>query len=645
MTLLQIGPAPVGAESRVPPGAPLRVLFVCMPWASLDMPSLALSTLTPLVREHRGVESVDVLYGNLRWADHVLRESGGSVGEEDFGRIVRGDFIGVGEWVFSSALRSAQSPLPAPETTPFHRLASARGAELEGPSRMYRMAPGFVRALAEEIAGQEYDVVGLTTTFDQNIPSLALAGALKDLRPELVTVLGGANCDGPQGGALHEAYDFLDHVVRGEAELVLPQLLDVLSQEAAGLGEGERAARLGAISGLCWRTADGAPRANALAAGMVPMERVPTPDFSAYFDAFGRTESVRDTVPKVQIEGGRGCWWGEKHHCTFCGLNGTLMAFRSKPAERVLTEIRQVVTDHRVLDVIFSDNIIDMQYLTSLLPQVGELGWDLRMFFEVKSNLTYRQLLKMADGGVTQIQPGIENLSTRVLGLMRKGVTGWQNVRLLRDCRTLAIYPSWNVLYGFPGETWEDYASIVEQTRHLAHLFPPDLSTRIRLTRFSPYFTTPELGLENSGPSELLASVYQLPRERLADMVYMFDSEPAGLGAEHGARLERAVEQWQEAHRGARLVAFEEGSDLRIVDERVRRAPREHLLAAGLAVEAYRDLLKGRTAEVLARRMQESGLQDAARRLPALLDRWEGDGLVYRDGEHLVALATGLEWS
>lgn len=118
MTLLQIGPAPVGAESRVPPGAPLRVLFVCMPWASLDMPSLALSTLTPLVREHRGVESVDVLYGNLRWADHVLRESGGSVGEEDFGRIVRGDFIGVGEWVFSSALRSAQSPLPAPETTP-----------------------------------------------------------------------------------------------------------------------------------------------------------------------------------------------------------------------------------------------------------------------------------------------------------------------------------------------------------------------------------------------------------------------------------------------------------------------------------------------------------------------------------------------
>ncbi|MFG3284430.1 RiPP maturation radical SAM C-methyltransferase [Streptomyces sp. NPDC048111] len=644
MTLLQIGPAPA-ASSHTGAHAPLRVLFVCMPWASLDMPSLALSTLTPLVRDHPDVTSVDLLYGNLRWADHVLRRTAGAVGEEDFARIVRGDFIGVGEWVFSAALASVTEPPADPETTPFHRLASAQGAQLRGPSRMYRLAPEFVRELAEEIAAKEYDVVGFTTTFDQNIPSLALAKAVKELRPDTVTVLGGANCDGPQGGALHASYPFLDHVVRGEAELVLPELLDALSAERAGLGGSERELRLGAIGGLCWRTADGAARVNDATGAMVPMERVPTPDFGAYFDAVERSEAMRGALPKVQIEGGRGCWWGEKHHCTFCGLNGTLMAFRSKPAERVLAEIQQVVADHRVLDVVFSDNIIDMDYLTSLLPKVGDLGWDLRMFFEVKSNLTYQQLLRMADGGVTQIQPGIENLSTRVLALMRKGVTGWQNIRLLRDCTTLAIYPSWNVLYGFPGETWADYAPVVEQSAHMAHLFPPDLSTRIRLTRFSPYFTTPALGLANSGPSRLLSTVYQLPEERLKDMVYMFDSEPAGLGAADGDRLDRAVRDWQQAHRGARLVAFEEDGALRIVDERVRRAPREHLLRDPLAVDAYRDLLKGRTDEVVKRRMTEAGHPDAARTLPGLVADWEREGLVYRDGDHLVALATGLGWS
>lgn len=28
-------------------------------------------------------------------------------------------------------------------------------------------------------------------------------------------------------------------------------------------------------------------------------------------------------------EASLGCWWGEKHHCTFCGLNGTTMKFRA----------------------------------------------------------------------------------------------------------------------------------------------------------------------------------------------------------------------------------------------------------------------------------------------------------------------------
>ena len=35
-------------------------------------------------------------------------------------------------------------------------------------------------------------------------------------------------------------------------------------------------------------------------------------------------------------ETARGCWWGERQHCTFCGLNGATMAFRSKTPERVL---------------------------------------------------------------------------------------------------------------------------------------------------------------------------------------------------------------------------------------------------------------------------------------------------------------------
>ncbi len=622
--------APVSVEPR-------RVLLVCMPWASVDMPSLALSTLEPLVRRHPGVEAVDVLYANLRWVDHVERQTNGRIGEREHNKIARGDFIGTGEWVFSAALYD-ETP---PQDTPFFQQASDQGADLVAPTEMYGLSRGFVRALAEEIVRGGYHVIGLTSTFDQNIPSLALATQLKRLDADLTTVLGGANCDGSQGHALHRSFGCLDYVVRGEAELVLPDLLDAITEQAAGH---DPTPRLRQISGLCWRDG-GRSAANPFSGGMVPIDRVPTPTFDAYFAGFHASTACRDVLPKICVEGGRGCWWGEKHHCTFCGLNGSLMTHRSKSPERMLTELKDAVRRHRALDVVFADNILDMSYLHTLMPGLGETGWDLRLFFEVKSNLGYRHLRTLADGGVTQIQPGVENLSSRVLGLMRKGVTGWQNIRLLRDCRSLAIFPSWNFLYGFPGETWDDYGSIVGQMAHLAHLFPPDAWTRIRLTRFSPYFDDAALGMVNEGPSGLLSSIYRLPREELADLVYVFDSAQAGLSQDEGEQLEKSLRDWEDAHPGARLVAVEQEGELRIVDERQQGIRREFVMSDPVETATYVDLLKGRTVEAVTRRLVSSGHDVTPERIGRMLDDWVEAGLVYRDGTHHVALATGMEWS
>ncbi|MGC4804658.1 RiPP maturation radical SAM C-methyltransferase [Micromonospora sp. DT233] len=623
----------------------LRVLLVCMPWASLDMPSLALSTIRPLADASPDVESVSVRYGNLEWADHVLAASAGRIDEQAYDKIARGDYVAMGEWIFSSAL---YGPEPA-EQTPFYRASAANGADptdLAHAVQMYGLAPDFVRQLAREVVADAPHVVGLTSTFDQNIPSIALAAEIKRLDPGITVILGGANCDGVQGEALHRNFPALDHVVRGEAELVFPKLLQALSGAHGGSGPGAdpvTATRLAAIPGLCWRTDDGTAVANRLGHTMVPMTKVPHPDFSDYFRAFHNCAAVREVLPKVQVEGGRGCWWGEKHHCTFCGLNGSLMTHRSKPAERVLAEISSAVQRHRVLDVVFADNILDMGYLKTLLPQLGELGWDLRMFFEVKSNLTYPQLQGLADSGVTQIQPGIENLSSRVLKLMRKGVSGWQNIRLLRDCRTLAIYPGWNLLYGFPGETEQDYDPLLRQLDNLTHLFPPERVGRIMLTRFSPYFDDPSLGMRNEGPSRLLSHVYRLPADELRDLVYIFDSADAGIPRDVAGALEEGVSRWQQSHPGARLVSLAEGDGLRIIDERRRGTSREHLLSDPVQVAAYRALLKGRSFRALLDQLRAAtGVTPSEDAVRQLLDDWLELGLVFREGDHHVALATGL---
>ena len=103
------------------------------------------------------------------------------------------------------------------------------------------------------------------------------------------------------------------------------------------------------------------------------------------------------------------------------------------------------------------DNIISHDYFRSLLPILKERALGVTFFYEIKSNLRRDQVQLLREAGVLAVQPGIESLSTHVLALMKKGVTGIQNMALLKWCREYGIEAAWNLLYGFPGETGEDY--------------------------------------------------------------------------------------------------------------------------------------------------------------------------------------------
>src|SRR5262249_18068031 len=95
----------------------------------------------------------------------------------------------------------------------------------------------------------------------------------------------------------------------------------------------------------------------------------------------------------------------------------------------------------------------------------------------------------MAQAGVTHMQPGLESLSSNVLRLMRKGIRAVQNVNLLRWSQYYEIRVSWNFLWGFPGETEQDYTEQAAVIPHLIHLQPPASANRIWLERFSPFFS------------------------------------------------------------------------------------------------------------------------------------------------------------
>ncbi|KZM69636.1 RiPP maturation radical SAM C-methyltransferase [Nocardia terpenica] len=601
----------------------MKILLVSMPWNLLEMPSLPVGTLRVVTQRCRDRHEVADAYLNLAWAEHLHDATDGHIGVPEYDYVANvGVWHGMGDWIFTPALYGA----PEWRRDRYEAYLQQRGVRPGASVEMAQHSGAFIESHAQRIADQGYDLVGFSSTFQQNVPSLALAKQLKRLRPETTIIMGGGNCDIPMGPAIHRNFPFIDYVLSGEAEQSFVDFLDHLSGWQS----------TSAVRGLSWRAADGVTVTNPPAPSPA-MHTVPAPDYSEWFARIGAS-AVRDSVrPKLVYEAARGCWWGEKHTCTFCGLNGLAMKFRSRPADQVMTHLHDLIALHRILDVVAVDNILDMEYLRTLLPRLAEQDWDLHFYYEVKANLREEDIGLLRRAGLVQIQPGIENLSSRVLSIMDKGVHATQNVKLLRDCEEHDLTVDWNYLYGFPGETEADYAIVLRQLPALAHLQPPGGSVRILLERYSPYFQRPELGFEHRRPAALYNHVYDLDQEQMSDVAYQFDTERCGIGIDYEHAVRAAIAAWQQAYPSSSLVARELPDRTLIVeDRRVGWPVRDIKLEPGPEAELFRYL---RTPHTVASAARATGL--APRVVDAVVDEWERQGLVFHEGGRVVSLPTG----
>ncbi len=602
----------------------MKVLLVTMPWHSLSYPSLALGILKNKAALQAPQVRVDECYASLRFAEYVFSlrpDPGWPVLYNTLSDTV---FSGIGDWIFSSALNETNSWNAAK----MERALRANDLDVEFANWLHGMTPHFIEKLATEIAAEAYDLVAFTTTFMQNAASIAAAREIKKRSPMTRIAMGGANCDAGQGVAMHRNFPWLDFVVRGEGERAFVQLLGALQNER----------EFASIDGLCWR--DGATTVVNRDTGLLPVSEIAEPDFRAYFDSLDASPLRQYIKPQLVLEAARGCWWGEKHHCTFCGLNGTGMKFRSKSPDAVWAEIANAVTLHKNLDVMMVDNIMDVRYFKTLLPMVEDSGWDLRLHYEVKANLSPDDVAALKRAKVEHIQPGIESLSSRVLTLMNKGVSGGQNIALLREGMNQNLTVSWNYLYGFPGETDEDYAVIIEQIPNLYHLQPPTGAQRLAVERFSPLFNDPELGVRRKTPASFYRHIYDLPEAELEDLVFLFDYPPVGLQNDVEKALKDAVAAWRRAHNDSTLHAYDLGGSLMIEDRRAGHEPRVVVFEEPFEVAGYELLMKSLSVAALRRLLEQRAIEVAPERLERWLAYLRDAGLVFVDGDRYTALAT-----
>lgn len=245
--------------------------------------------------------------------------------------------------------------------------------------------------------------------------------------------------------------------------------------------------------------------------------------------------------------------------------------YRAKSAGRVIGELREVTSSWPALHVHMADTVVPPAFLDGVVPELARTPLGARLFVEVRPGVTRRQLLDLARARAL-IQPGIESLSDHLLGLMRKGSHGLENIRLLKWCRALDLRVQWNLLYGVPGETQDDYDEMFALFPSIRFLPPPRFCQCISVDRDSPYFLEPEHhGIHELRPLAAYRYLYPFDEQVLSEIAYTFEYEcrPDARPADVGERLEREVAEWQRrAPLGDLRMGRLDGGRLTLIDRR-----------------------------------------------------------------------------
>ena len=550
--------------------APIDVLLVSMPFGPLLSPSLGLSLLQPQVAA-RGL-TCRCQYFTLGFGEVIGEKLYSKITSEN--RAMSRSFVG--EWIFSHALYDwdethdaryiAEVLLKPPAWLGRNTTRPPTRGEIRALHAARDAASAFIDACADRVVAAQPRMVGLTSVFQQHLASLALARRVKQRLPDTFIVMGGANCEATMGVETVRQFAWVDAVVSGEGDQVFAELAARVAakQPLDGIPGVITQASVAGAAGV-----GPAPTAPAV----TDLDGLPYPDFSDFFEQFERSKFGTEWQPSVFVETSRGCWWGERMHCTFCGLNGATMAFRSKSAPRALAELTHLATSHPGCDIQVVDNILDLKYFRTLLPDLAERKLNVSLFYETKSNLKKEQVRLLRDAGVLTIQPGIESFSDKVLKQMKKGVTGLQNIQLLKWCKELGVHPIWYLLIGFPRESPEDYFEMAALSARVCHLPRPSGVNMIRLDRFSPNFNEAgQLGFTKLRPLPFYEFLYDLPEPARHNLAYYFayDYKVPQDVARYADPLVRSVHAWKTTWKNAELVSVDLDDRLFLFDTRPR---------------------------------------------------------------------------
>lgn len=486
-------------------------------------------------------------------------------------------------------------------------------------------APSFIDFCVNSVDWSRFGLIGFSVVFQQTLASIALARALKQRYPSIPIVMGGASLEDDIADEIIRGCPEIDYLHCGDAEETFPEMVHRLY---AGRS-------LEGLKGVMWRDGDEIKYAGR-APNFTDMNSTPVPDFDEYFYARdeGKYEEFEDACEVlIPIETARGCWWGMKNHCTFCGLNRSGMEFRAKDADYVIEQLETLSRRYGILYFNAIDNIIAPEYIELLFKRLAEAKTDIQIHYEVRPSLTRAQLREMRKGGLFSIQPGIESLSTHILKLMRKHTTGMRNLELIKWCTYYDINNMYNILMRFPGETPEDYRAQTEVVSKIPHFQPPYAIVKARADRGSPMFSEPETqSISNLRPAACYDFIFPKHRFNLDRVSYYFDHHMDNtVDDEDYDDIIIGVTEWQQRwqENPRPFLRYRKSWSTIVIDDGRNGRPRTFTYSDGPAA-LYEYCVDARSRNDIASNLGDEGWVDNA-----LAEFLDNDLMIFLDGRYL----------
>jgi ribosomal peptide maturation radical SAM protein 1 len=421
-----------------------NVLLVSMPWAMLTAPPLGLSVLkASLVANDIPVRVCHLhlqLLRYLRGTTYALLANTWTIND----------------FVFSGALHPEISDDQLELLLPFcHRLIETSwkeyGYSVIQLADMFvtlrkDIIPKFLESCAEQVLDNSPTLVGFTCMYDQTFASLAMAKILKQKKPDLPIVFGGYAVHRNTGEAILADFPFVDGIVLGDGEDAICDLA------YASIIDNDFSKLKGVLT----------PYSNSSKVSLLfyDINKSPIPDFDDYFhdiEDLNRKDKVSILTTMLPAVTSKGCWWGSRNHCIFCGIDEESLVFRQRSPENAYTLLKEYSRKYNGVKVQLSDYILPTNFYTKLLPMLKRNNLGIQFAAEIKSNVSRKQICTLKDAGFIEIQPGIESFSTPCLKKMSKGVSAIQNIYTLKLGLEYGIAVYYNILYGFPMDTVEEY--------------------------------------------------------------------------------------------------------------------------------------------------------------------------------------------